>query len=120
MNKNIAKVRYDESHWLIFSTEFMPERFAEGCKQDIQVILEDDKGENLGDAICHYGSYGVEKGLWEIMSPDLPKKHGDSVMGYLTWKQVEKYFDKTIKRLKKINHFTLKGEANHHTRGGRR
>lgn len=98
--KQIAKVRYDDKYWLIFYTEFLSDfDIGRNCNKDIQVVLENDMGENLGDAVCHYGSYGVKEGLWEIMSPDLPKNYGDNVMGYLTWKQVEKYFDKTIKRL---------------------
>jgi len=51
----------------------------------------------LGDAICHYGSYGVENGEWEIMIDSLPKNWGDSVKGHLTWKEVERYFDKKIR-----------------------
>jgi hypothetical protein len=97
--KHIARVKYDKDYWLKFSTDFMPSTIIGEGKQDIQITLEDNSGKYLSDAICHYGSYGVDEGEWEIMSRDLPEDWGDSVMGHLTWKQVEEYFDKTIKRL---------------------
>ena len=104
--ETIAKTRYNKDYWLVWKTGFndgfkklKEELFEENdFKNDIQVILEDNEGNVLDDAICHYGSYGVKDGLWEIMSKSLPKNHGESVMGHLTWKEVEKYFDKTIKK----------------------
>ena len=37
------------------------------------------------DAICHYGSYGYEEGLLEIMGRLVdPEKDGDTVAGWLT------------------------------------
>jgi hypothetical protein len=66
-------------------------------KNDIQVVLKSPTGKMLDDAICHFGSYGDKNGEWEIMSQSIPKSEGDTVKGWLTWKEVEKYFDKTIK-----------------------
>lgn len=36
------------------------------------------------DAICHYGSYGVEKGLLEVMGEKVIRNTSDFVEGYLT------------------------------------
>jgi hypothetical protein len=102
--RDLARVKYNDKYWLKFSTDFMDAKYTGGYKQDIQITLEDEQGKYVSDAICHYGSYGVEQGEWEIMSEDLPENHGDSVMGHLTWKEVETYFDKSIKRLS--NHLT--------------
>lgn len=108
MKQNIiAKTKYKEGYWLVWETGFNDvhkkynDQFTDKAelKNDIQVTLKDDKGKYLGDAICHYGSYGVENGEWEIMIDSLPKNWGDSVKGYLTWKEVEYYFDKKIKSL---------------------
>jgi len=104
--KQIAKTKYNnKGYWLVFYTDFMqghnfsPEIFHNPFDNDIQVILEDSEGNNLGDAISHFGSYGVEYGEWEIMIDTLSKNWGDEVMGNLTWKEVEKYFDKKIRKL---------------------
>ena len=48
-----------------------------------------DKEENRGydfiwDAICHYGSYGFEHGLLEVMGTIVRDDAGDSVEGWLT------------------------------------
>lgn len=43
------------------------------------------KGEGCEwDAICHYGSYGAERGLLEIMGNIVDPLAGDSVEGWLT------------------------------------
>ena len=105
--KQIAKVKYNRNYWLVFYTDFMqghnlsPEIFHNPFNNDIQVVLEDSEGNNLGDAISHLASYGVEYGEWEIMIDTLSKKLDGSVLGNLTWKEVEKYFDKKIRRLEK-------------------
>ena len=45
-----------------------------------QIIVHDQ-----WDAICHYGSYGCEQGLLEIMGALVDiEKDGDSVVGWLT------------------------------------
>ena len=104
--RQVAKTKYKDSYWLVFYTDFMggmPKASLDyfyktnPFDNDIQVVLEDDKGNKLGDAISHFGSYGIEAGEWEIMIDVLPKSWGDSVMGHLTWKEVEKYFDKKIR-----------------------
>jgi len=58
-------------------------------------IFENKKGETLS-AIYHSGSYGCEKGLFEIMPPKAPKSWGDSVKGYLTFEEVIKWVKKTL------------------------
>lgn len=55
--------------------------------------------------ICHFGSYGHEKGLFEIMpswTDDDNKDWGDSVQGFLTFGDVQKWIDKLVKRSKKV------------------
>lgn len=110
-HQRLARTKYTEGFWLVWKTGFnvgfmtLPLDVQEKMelKNDIQVILENDKGERLGDAICHYGSYGVQEGLWEAMIDSIPKSYGDCVMGYLTWKEVEKLFDKKIRKLMSEN-----------------
>ena len=53
-----------------------------------------EKGKKSVSAIFHNGSYGAEKGLWEIM-PSRNKK--DSVEGYLTFEEVMKFVNKHLK-----------------------
>lgn len=52
---------------------------------DLHQIIVYKNGERSWDAICHYGSYGYEKGLLEIYGDivwyDID---GDSVRGWLT------------------------------------
>lgn len=103
-NKKIARTQYKDSYWLIWQTDFniafkrLPRTLEdqEELKNDIQVILETTKGKRLGDAICHYGSYGVEKGLWETLIEGI-----DDVTGHLTFKEVLKQFDAVIRRYEK-------------------
>ena len=46
-----------------------------------------------GDAIEHWGSYGRDEDLLEIMGFDIdPKEWGDEVIGYLTAKQAFEFF----------------------------
>ena len=46
-------------------------------------------GKRSWDAICHWGSYGYEKGLLEIMGSIVDEeKDGDSVVGWLTAQDV--------------------------------
>lgn len=92
---NIARTQYKDRYWLRWTTGHS----TEVSKNDIQVILENERGESLGDAVCHNFSYGNEQGLWEIAIDVLPKNLGDTVQGYLTFEQVLKYFDKKIKQL---------------------
>lgn len=58
-----------------------------------QVIFYDWNGNVIGDAICHEGSYGHERGLLEIMGLDIDEAEvGDSVLGYLTAKDVVDHY----------------------------
>lgn len=59
-----------------------------------QILFESRKG--ILSAIFHGGSYGAEKGLWEIMPPKPPKSWGDSVKGYLTFQEVIKWVNKQL------------------------
>ena len=61
---------------------------------DFHKILVYKDGNELFDAICHYGSYGAEQGLLEIMGEALTE-NGDVVEGNLT-------ADEIIRRLKKF------------------
>ena len=61
------------------------------------IVLNDENGEYLWDAICHYGSYGYEQGLLEIYGTLVnEEKDGDSVKGWLTAEDV-------IKRIEEQN-----------------
>lgn len=62
-----------------------------------QVIYYKD-GMRIGDAICHYGSYGYQQGLFEVMGDALltpEERENDSVVGYLRLEEV-------LERLEKI------------------
>lgn len=49
---------------------------------DVAGMTEEQKQEHyLWDAICHWGSYGYEKGLLEVMGPPVAEV---DVEGYLT------------------------------------
>lgn len=71
--------------------------FPDGIDRDIgrnQVVVYDDEDCLKWDAICHYGSYGYEAGLLEIMGDIVDEgEDGDSVAGWLT-------ADDVIKRIK--------------------
>lgn len=60
-----------------------------------QIVVNDDSGNYLWDAICGYGSYGFDRGLIEIMGCIVPEDVCDSVEGYLTAddaiERIEKY-----------------------------
>ena len=50
-----------------------------------QIIVYDENGKKLWDAVCHRGSYGYENGLLEIYGNIVDeKKDGDEVVGWLT------------------------------------
>ena len=53
-----------------------------------QLIVYDERGNRLWDAICHEGSYGAEEGLLEIYGEIVSPTAGDSVEGWLTAKDV--------------------------------
>jgi hypothetical protein len=55
-----------------------------------QIIVYDDKGKRVWDAICHRHSYGGEKGLLEIYGNICDC---DDVIGWLTAKEVVKILE---------------------------
>ena len=87
----------DENHILYEridrpSLPALPGMVAIGGRHQINVL---DKDKNvIWDAICHYGSYGYEEGLLEVMGEKLIGH--DDVEGYLTAEDV-------IELIKKMN-----------------
>lgn len=65
-------------------------------RNQIWVWTDETRTDTLFDAICHFGSYGYEQGLLEIMGDRLMTEQdgGRSVAGWLTADQI-------IERLKK-------------------
>lgn len=60
------------------------------------VRFQDNAGNEIGDAICHRGSYGHENGLLEIMGLGIcVENDGDDVKGWMT-------ADEVIQQLKKF------------------
>lgn len=48
------------------------------------VFMDAETGERVCDAVCHYGSYGHEEGLIEVMGYPLCTATEDDVEGFLT------------------------------------
>lgn len=60
------------------------------CSKHQLIVYEDkEKSKRLWDAICHYGSYGFEQGLIEVMGEPVVRGE-DSVEGYLTAEEIIK------------------------------
>lgn len=59
-----------------------------------QMILLNDQGRRLADAIICFGSYGYTKGLLEIMGAltEREEKESTGVLGFLTAEEVFKRF----------------------------
>ena len=55
-----------------------------------QILVKDKNGVAIWDAICHFGSYGYEQGLLEIMGTIVKPKDGDTVVGWLTAEDIIK------------------------------
>ena len=54
-----------------------------------QIVVYNDKGRRMWDAVCHKGSYGYEHGLLEVMGdPVVKKTDGDRGAGFLTAEDV--------------------------------
>lgn len=51
-------------------------------------------GERIADAIEHFGSYGNEENLLEIMGCMTPEEEQGAVLGFLTAEEVFKRFSK--------------------------
>lgn len=49
-----------------------------------QILVKDKDGDEIWDAICHFGSYGYKQGLLEIMGTLVRPEDRDSVVGWLT------------------------------------
>lgn len=61
---------------------------AQGWRNWDQIIVSDEAGNDLWDAVCHFGSYGYEEGLLKVMGktvvlPTDPEGE-DGVTGWLT------------------------------------
>ena len=50
------------------------------------IFLDPQNGKQIGDAICHFGSYGHERGLIEVMG--FPFCDEEDVVGFLTADEV--------------------------------
>lgn len=50
------------------------------------IFLKPQTNERIGDAVCHFGSYGHEKGLIEVMG--YPFDDEEDVVGFLTAEEV--------------------------------
>lgn len=53
-----------------------------------QILVKDKDGNVIWDAICHFGSYGYEQGLLEIMGTLVRPEDGGGVAGWLTAEDV--------------------------------
>ena len=62
----------------------------EGVFNRHQIIVKDEDGVVIWDAVCHFGSYGYEEGLLEIMGTLVRPEDRDSVAGWLTAEDVIK------------------------------
>ena len=62
-------------------------KFPFGSIHQLIVYGDKEKSERLWDAICHYGSYGFEQGLIEVMGESVVRSK-DSVEGYLTAEEI--------------------------------
>ena len=62
----------------------------EGIVDKHQILVKDEDRVVIWDAICHFGSYGYEEGLLEIMGTLVRPEDRDSVAGWLTAEDVIK------------------------------
>ena len=67
-----------------------PEKYTysivEFCGRPQVIFMDACTGERVADCVCHYGSYGHERGLIEAMGAPLVNEEevGDEVEGWLT------------------------------------
>lgn len=61
-----------------------------------QIVAIDPKKVQLWDVICHYGSYGADQGLLEIMGDIVEEEEGD-VVGFLTADEVIERIERKAK-----------------------
>lgn len=50
------------------------------------IFLNPENGKKIGDAVCHFGSYGHQRGLIEVMG--FPFSNEKDVVGFLTADEV--------------------------------
>lgn len=62
-------------------------------RHQIIVYYDEEKTLRMFDAICHYGSYGYEEGLLEIMG-DIVQSEDDDVEGWLTAQDIIERLEK--------------------------
>lgn len=71
--------------------ERIDKEYGEYCNRH-QLIVYNDAGERVWDAICQVGSYGYEQGLLEILGEKITGfrlgKDNDEVIGWLTAEDV--------------------------------
>lgn len=61
--------------------------WPEGFGERHQIIVKDSRDKYMWDAICHWGSYGYEDGLLEVMGPVMVEQDMD-VEGFLTAEEI--------------------------------
>lgn len=64
-----------------------------------QIVVYDEEGGRKWDAICHYGSYGYEKGLLEIYGDIVDEEYAEDVNGWLTADDVIERVEKNEKNI---------------------
>lgn len=73
--------------------------FILGEELSIQIVSPSRKNRKI-DAVCHWGSYGGETGLIEIMmeldDEEKEDEYDDGVRGYLTAEEAFEYFKKAV------------------------
>lgn len=62
----------------------------EGLMDRHQIMVKDEDGAVIWDAVCHFGSYGYKEGLLEIMGILVRPEDRDSVAGWLTAEDIIK------------------------------
>ena len=93
MKRNLTQLNrleeYLKSKGIPYERKDQEDVFIDGCpycktQLERHQIVVPNKENYEWDAICHYGSYGAEEGLLEIMGTIVRPNAGDSVEGYLT------------------------------------
>lgn len=68
-----------------------PVPFDGGMFDRHQIIVYNKDGKRMWDAVCHYGSYGADEGLLEVMGIIVDEEIvGDTVEGNLTAEDIIK------------------------------
>lgn len=91
--------KYLKANGYIF--EHITEQAPEGTPEELcrhynkipwrdQIIVYDEDGHRLWDAVCHIGSYGAEQDLIEVMGDQVTH---DDVEGFLTAEDIIKVLE---------------------------